>query len=226
MKLLTWEINACVDGLFDADPQADVIVWDGHGNGGIDILEFHPKARLIARGPIRPPYHLDSSFAALLFVGQHAMAGTPNAPLAHTYSSRTIEYYTINGTPHGEFGCRAAMAGNLGVPTIFISGDDKAVAEARAIVPNIVGVATKTGLGHELALHLSPKRSQELIREGAAQAVQRRPEIKPFVIPGPYTQEIRVLEGVSIDGYLSRGWEKVDDRTVRKGADDLTKLSV
>ena len=130
MKLLTREVNAAVDGILDVDPDAEVVVWDGHGSGGIDILEFHPRAKLIARGPIHPPYFMDESFDALFFVGQHAMAGTEAAPLCHTYSSKSIEYYKLNGIFVGEFGARAIMAGTLGVPTVFIAGDDKAVAEA------------------------------------------------------------------------------------------------
>ena len=93
------------------------------------------------------------------------MAGTPNAPLSHTYSSRSIEYYKINGLLVGEFGCRAAMAGELDVPTVFISGDDKAVAEAKQLIPNIYAVETKQGLGQELALHLSPQKSRESIQK-------------------------------------------------------------
>lgn len=224
MKLLTWEVNAAVDGILDVDPEAEVIVWDGHGSGGIDLLEFHPKAKLIARGPIRPPYYLDESFDALFFVGQHAMAGTEAAPLAHTYSSKTIEYYKLNGIFMGEFGCRAAMAGTFGVPTAFIAGDDKAVAEAQALIPNIVGVATKQGLALELAIHLSPQRSQELIRLGAAEACRRLPEIAPYALDPPYEQEIRVKEGASIQGYLARGAEKVDERTVVKRAENICDL--
>ena len=159
MKLLTHEVNAAVDGILDVDADAEIVVWDGHGTGGIDVLEFHPKAKLIARGPIRPPYYLDATYDALFFLGQHAMAGTPNAPLSHTYSSLSIEYYKLNGKMIGEFGCRAALAGTFNVPTVFISGDDKAVAEAKQLIPGIYGVETKEGLGQELALHLSPQRS-------------------------------------------------------------------
>lgn len=226
MKLLTWEINAAVDGILDVDPEAEAIVWDGHGNGGIDILEFHPQAKLIARGPIRPPYYLDKSFDGLFFVGQHAMAGTEAAPLAHTYSSKTIEYYKLNGIYMGEFGCRAAMAGSLGVPTVFVAGDDKAVLEAEALIPNISGVATKQGLALELAIHLSPKRSQQLIRAGAAEACRRIPDIAPYVLDPPYEQEIRVKEGVSIEGYLNRGAEEIDERTVVKRSTNICDLFI
>ncbi len=226
MKLLTHEVNAAVDGILDVDPDAEVVVWDGHGSGGIDVLEFHPGAKLIARGPIRPPYYLDETYDALFFVGQHAMAGTPNAPLSHTYSSKSIEYYKLNGAQIGEFGCRAAMAGSFNVPTVFISGDDKAVAEASALIPNIYGVETKQGLGQELALHLSPKRSREFIRKTAAEACRNVDKIGPLEIAPPYEQEIRVLEGSSIDGYLRRGAVKIDDRTAVKRSDTICALFV
>ena len=226
MKLLTWEVNAAVDGILDIDLEAEIVVWDGHGNGGIDVLEFHPEAKLIARGPIRPPYHLDETYDALFFVGQHAMAGTPNAPLSHTYSSRSIEYYKLNGMLIGEFGCRAAMAGAFEVPTVFISGDDKAVAEAKQLVSNIYAVETKQGLGQELALHLSPQKSRESIRNAAAEACRNINQIQPLKIEPPYEQEICVLEGKSIDEYLRRGAVRIDDRTVVKRADTMCELFI
>ena len=226
MKLLTWEVNAAIDGILDVDQQAEIVVWDGHGNGGIDVVNFHPEAKLIARGPISPPYYLDETYHALYFVGQHAMAGTPNAPLSHTYSSRSIEYYKLNGSQIGEFGCRAAMAGEFDVPTVFISGDDKAVLEAKQLVPNIYTVETKQGLGQELALHLSPQKSRESIRKTAAEACSNICRINPLKIDPPYEQEIRVLEGQSIEGYLRRGATRVDDRTVVKYADTMCELFV
>jgi len=226
MELLTGEINAAVDGIRDFDSRAEVIVWDGHGSGGIDVLKFHPEAKLIARGPIRPPYFLDETYDAQMFVGQHAMAGTENAPLCHTYSSKTVEYYKINGIEMGEFGCRAAMAGALGVPTVFIAGDDKAVEEARALIPGIYGAAVKQGLGRELALHLSPKKAQELIRHTAAEACAHIADIPPFALDPPYEQEIRVLEGASVSGYVKRGAEQIDERTAVKRSDDICDLFV
>ncbi len=225
MRLLTGEVNACIDGILDHDPDAEVIVWDGHGSGGIIEEMFHRDAKLIAKGPIKAPYYLDESFDALFFVGQHARAGTGGV-LCHTYSSKSIEYYKINGVELGEFGCRALMAGTMGVPTVFIAGDDVAVAEAQELIPNIVGAPVKQALGRELAIHLSHEAACELIRERAAEACRRIGEIEPYFFPGPYTQEIRYLEGVSIQPALSQGWEFVDSRTVRKTADDICALRV
>ena len=227
MALLTGEVNACVDGILDFDPQAEVIVWDGHGSGGINLLDFHPKAKFLPCCHVPPRYGLGETYDALFFVGQHAMAGTPNAPLCHTYSSKTIEYYKINGVPHGEFGCRAIMVGQLGIPTVFLSGDDKAVEEAQALVPGLHGAVVKWGLGRECALSLSPKAAQELIRETAARACADIGNIPPVNVPPPYEHEIRVYEDVSVEGYLARpNAQQLDERTVLIRAKSIFELLV
>ncbi|MBI3971578.1 MAG: M55 family metallopeptidase [Chloroflexi bacterium] len=190
MRLLTREVNACVDGILDVVPDAEVVVLDGHGSGGISYERFHDRAQLIAGRGHQAPFGIDASFDALFFVGQHAMAGTRDAPLAHTMSSKTIEHYKLNGRPAGEFGLHASLAGTVfGVPTAFLSGDDKAVAEAQAAVPELVGVATKYGLGVELARLLGPGRARELIRAGAAEAVRRIQvgRIAPLHLDPPFT---------------------------------------
>ena len=225
-ELLTAEVNAAVDGILDVAPDAEVVVLDGHGNGGIDVRIFHPKARLIDRGPVKPPYFLDETYDALFFVGQHAMAGVEHAPLCHTYSSKTVEYYKINGRLIGEFGARAILAGTFGVPTVFLAGDDKAVDEARQMVPDIVTAEVKEGLGLELALHLSPVAARTLIRKKAAEGVGSITRIPPTILDAPYEQEIRVLEGVSLDHYLESGAIQVDDRTAIKKSENFSDLFV
>jgi D-amino peptidase len=227
VRLLSAEVNAAVDGILDAAPDATVVVWDGHGSGGLDVERLHAKARFIPRGPIAAPYFLDEGFDALFFVGQHAMAGTAGATLSHTYSSRTIEYYKLNGIYVGEFGGRAALAGSLGVPAAFISGDDKAVAEARDLVPGIYGAVVKEGRGVEMAIHLSPQSARELIRQTAAQAIRHVGDIAPLVLDPPYEQEVRLLPNVDTTPYARRaGVEWVDERTFLLRSGSLGELSI
>jgi D-aminopeptidase len=117
------------------------------------------------------------------------------------------------------------MAGTLcNVPTAFLSGDDKAVAEAKALVPDLVGVITKWGLGLEAARSLSPSRARALIQAGAAQACKRVREgrLTPVRISPPYRFEVRVLPGqeASLGGYLKRGAVQLDERTAALETDD------
>ncbi len=227
IALLTGEVNACVDGILDTDPQADIVIVDGHGNGGLDYYSIHPKAKVIMRGPMKSPTMLDQGFDAHFFVGQHAMAGTPNAPLCHTYSSKTVEYYKLNGMFVGEFGARTILGGTYGVPTVFISGDDKAVAEAKAMVPGIHGAIVKWGLGWEVALHLSHDAACALTRKTAAAATRDIPNIPPYIMEPPYTFEARVKVGVDLSHYLALpGVRQIDEQTVTVTVDDLTRLPI
>ncbi len=222
---LTGEVNACIDGILDSDADAEVVVWDGHGGGGIDEQLFHPKAKLIAGCGLRAPYALDESFDAQMFVGQHAMMGD-RGNLCHTYSSKTVEHYQINGIAMGEFGCRTLMAGTMGVPTVLVTGDDVTLEEARELVPNIVGAVIKWALGREAARHLSHEAACALIREKATEACAKIDEIEPYFFAGPYTFEARVQEGCSVQGYLRPGADIVDERTVRFTEDDICKLPI
>jgi D-amino peptidase len=229
MALLTGEVNACVEGILDFDDQAEVVVWDGHGSGAIDPLKVHAKAKFIGRGSggSRRPYFVDHPFDGIMFVGQHAMEGTGSV-LCHTYASTRIEYCKINGKEMGEFGCRALMAGTVGIPTVFIAGDDKAVAEAREMIPNIVGAEVKQSLGYELALHLSHQAACELVRNKAREACGRLREIKPFVMDPPFTQELKLKAGhaAKYQEYLDIGFRAIDDRTLAKTTDVIHELSI
>jgi D-amino peptidase len=227
MAQLGREVNAAVAGILDADPAASIDVWDGHGPGGLNPGDLDPRARYLREGT--PYKEIDRRFAGLLFVGQHAMAGTFQAPLCHTYSSRSIASYRLNGVFIGEFGARALIAGAADVSTIYLSGDDKAALEARVWVPEIVTAVTKRGLGLQSATHLSADESCALIRRTAAEACRRVGEIPPVVMAPPYELEVRYLEP---QVWEKRTWRPeltataLDPRTVLLRADDLRHLPV
>src|SRR5689334_7825502 len=51
-KLLTGEINAAVDGLFEGGA-TEVVVWDGHASGqNLSVSEIHPRVRLLTGGAV------------------------------------------------------------------------------------------------------------------------------------------------------------------------------
>lgn len=213
MDLLTGEVNAAVTAILSVLPQAEVHVLDGHGSLGINANQLHPRAKLFLGCLPNPLAGLDSSYRALLFVGQHAMAGTPNAPLCHTFSSREVASYRLNGEEIGEFGCHTLLAASVGVPVIFLSGDDKAVAEAQAFLPGIETVTTKTGGGVEWALHMSPAESRSRIQRGVRAAVKNMQRAKSAPVglerwkkfKPPYELIVTLLSGAKPDAYLQRG---------------------
>ncbi|NQT13076.1 MAG: M55 family metallopeptidase [Planctomycetes bacterium] len=121
LRLVAGEVNAAVDGFFTGGAK-EVIVYDGHGAGGIDPELLDPRAQLI-RGVCSPvfPWGLDRTFAGLAVVGQHAKAGTPFSHITHTGSFNCIDE-SINGVSIGEYGELALCAMELGIPTILACG--------------------------------------------------------------------------------------------------------
>jgi D-amino peptidase len=221
---LTEEVNATVSGILDAEPEAVVDVWDGHGSGGLLKERLHAKTRYLREERPRKVL-VPGAYDAVFFVGQHAMAGTPMAPLAHTYSSRTIAYYRLNGLFVGEIGALVALAGSRGIPVVFIAGDDRAVVEAQAWVPGIVGVAVKQGRGLESAIHLPHEQACRLLRQRAAEACRNRAAIAPVSLEPPYRLEIRYYEPLksSVD---QPGKIQIDSRTIQQEAADLAELPI
>ena len=124
-RLVTGEVNAAVDGLLDAGVE-EVLVWDGHGAGGIDFDTLHPAALLLHGRPSPPWSRLQEvigRYDAFVIVGQHAMAGVVTSNQNHTQNSRTVDAYRLNGTLIGEIGQLALFMGGLGLPLLFLSGE-------------------------------------------------------------------------------------------------------
>lgn len=192
MRQLAREVNACIQGIRDSDPSATISVWDQHGSGGL-FAEDIEGATYKEGGDDAFAEYPDAEFK--YDVGQHAMAGAYNAPLRHTYNSQDIEFYKLNGSFIGEFGCRALVAGQHGLPTVLISSDDKACLEAQQFIPEIETVITKFGRGEEAADHREADQVLSEIRETAARAATRAHSIPPFTgFDPPYELTIRYYE--------------------------------
>ena len=184
--LLTQETNAAVDGFFAAGATC-VVVADGHGHGAIDPELLDPRAELMRGWPNGWPLELDDSYDAVAWVGQHAKAGTEFAHIAHTQWFSYVDL-SINGVSIGEFGQLAMCAAELGIPSIFLSGDAAACSEARGLAPGIETAAVKRGTtrGHGdglnteeyakrnlSAIHKHPQVARALIRKHAERALRR-----------------------------------------------------
>ena len=183
-RLLTNEVNAAVKAAFDSGA-GEVLVSDNHGSGyNILFEDLDPRCKIIhgrnGSGPEVLPL-LDETFDALVLVGMHAMGGTPVSIIPHSkWVVNDGEMYLSEGS------MAAAIAGDRGgVPTVFVSGDDKITAEIGEKIPGIVRAVVKQALSPYLACSLIPARACQLIYEGVKEGLKKRREIRPFLIPGP-----------------------------------------
>ncbi len=200
-RLMTQEVNAAIAGAFDAGA-TEVLVSDSHGDGqNIDVELLDPRARLVRAWP-RPLIMMqgvDSTFDAVVFVGYHASEGQPAAILAHTMSSRRIFEIKLNGTVVPEAGFNAAIAGEFGVPVVFLSGDQAIGEEARRPLGPIETAAVKQATGFFSATMMHPEEAQGLIRAGVKRGVERRAEWKPYKVPHPVKLEITFKDTVNAE---------------------------
>jgi D-amino peptidase len=183
---MTREVNAAIEGALAAGAE-EVIVNDSHdGMRNLIPEELNPNCRFIS-GNDKPFGMMQGieleGIGAAFYTGYHAKAGTPNAPLAHTWTG-WLNDVRVNGKSTGEFGINALVAGHFGVPVTLVTGDARAVAQTQELLgKQVVGVAVKEGLSTFSALHLHPQKALELIRQGAEAAVKNAKKAKPFVLP-------------------------------------------
>jgi D-amino peptidase len=215
-QLLAQEVNAAIEGAFEGGAD-DVIVNEGHdGMRNIIPTELDPRARLI-NGYLKPfamMQGIDMGIDAAFFVGYHAAANTRGAVIAHTYQG-TVSNLRINGIRMGETGGNATLAGYFNVPVVFISGDDKVVKEAHALLgEDLIGVAVKEGISANAAIHMHPDRAREAIYIGARQAMGLAGKAKSYQVTSPVRVEVDWLNASMAD-YVMRlpGAIRAGDRT-------------
>ncbi len=196
-RFLTLDVNACVDGCFGGGADA-VTVVDAHTGQGHNLVweELDPRAEYIMgeRGAHRMPGI--ERHDALILLAFHAMGGTPGAILEHTMSSTSWQNFWLNGRKTGEIGVDAAIGGENGVPTIMVSGDDKACREAEEFIPGVLTACVKHGLTVEGGRLLPPERAHRIVRETVREAVGKASEIEPYRVEPPVTARLeRVSRG-------------------------------
>jgi D-amino peptidase len=226
-RFMTDETMAAVRAANEAGA-GEIVVSDSHGNGENLLIEAFPKNVRIVRAW---PRHggmmagLDSSFSAAIFVGYHASTTNPKGVRAHTFSSAHYARVALNGNAVTEGEYNAAYAGAKGVPVIFVSGDDVAVAEIKSRLGDIETVETKKSLGFHSAETLTPEVSCEKIFIGVKSALSRLHDFKPYVIKTPVTLEITFKNYTPAEllSYL-RSVQRIDSHTIRFVGKDMDEV--
>jgi D-amino peptidase len=224
-RLMTNEANAAIAGAYDASAKS-VLVNDSHWlMRNLLAEDLDPRAELLSGGPKRLSMveGIDGGFDAAMFIGYHARAGTRNATIDHTYTSRVYEA-RLNGQAVGELALNAAMAGVHAVPVALVSGDQALAAEARALLGDgIETVIVKQAVGRFAARSLSPSVACERIRTGAAAALRRKHSL--LKIDPPIRLEVDfALTQMADRAELVPGSSRTAGRTVAYAGDDYREV--
>jgi D-amino peptidase len=224
-RLMTNEANAAIAGALEAGANS-VLVNDSHWlMRNLLAEDLNPAAELLSGAPKRLSMveGIDAGFDAAMFIGYHARAGTRNATIDHTYTSRVHEA-RIDGHPVGELALNAAMAGLHGVPVALVSGDQALAAEAKALLgAGVETVIVKEAVGRFAARSVAPSLACERIRSGAAAALKRKH--RPFTFGAPIKLEVDFIASQMADmAELVPGSSRTGGRTVSYTGDDYREV--
>ena len=210
-KLYTEEINAAVRGAKAAGAK-EIVVVDGHGAGGdytfnsLLPAELDPGCEFVIQNEwTEYTRFLEEGCDAALFIGMHAMAGTPDGVLSHTVSGQAWQNLRFNGTLVGETGINAALCGNWGCPVLLVTGDRAVCREGRALLgEGLTTVEVKEGLGRFSARNVPAVRARELIEDGAMRALKDLKAVPPYDPGRPCEIEIEFTSPDRLVEYRNR----------------------
>jgi D-amino peptidase len=222
-KMMTEEVNAAARGAFEGGAST-VVVSDSH-NVGLNLIpeELDERVSLVMGSP-RPLSMMEGiqmGFDGVFLVGYHSMAGAPYSTIAHVFNRRIGEV-RINDVVLGEIGISAALAGHYNAPVVMVTGDDRTLSEAKALLGSIETVETKKGVSSYAALCPSPIKIRKLIFDGANRAVNHCAALRPFWIEPPLRLQVRFTTSSSLDRVIQMpGVERLDGLTVSYQAKDV-----
>jgi D-amino peptidase len=228
---MTGDVLAAIEGARAAGA-TEFVVSDSHGNGESLFIDKFPTdipitiVRSFPR-PLGMMEGIDSSFAAVMFVGYHASTSSLTGVRAHTISSALLTRIALNDVSQSEAGINAAIAAQFGVPVVMITGDDQIIAESKQRFGGALeGVAVKRAVGFHSAATMTPEAGQRLIRERATIALQHRADMKPYRVAQPIRLDVSMknYRPVELLGYLPNV-QRIDSHTVRFIAKDMIEVS-
>lgn len=189
--MLMNDLLAVIDGI-RAHGNHEIVVYDMHTDGrNVDMSLLPEDVDAVVGKPIRRDLYrgVGPDFDGLFLVGLHAMGREPGALLAHSY---LIQYDAIwlNGEKVGEIGIEAALAGEQGIPLVFVSGDDKGCEEALSLNPQIVTAVVKESLGDFQARCYTPAKNREILKKAAQEAAAKASCIRPMAPQLPVQVQI------------------------------------
>ena len=227
-RLYTEEINAAVRGAKKAGAK-EIVVMDCHGAGGDYTFnsllpdQLDSDCEFVIQNEWTEYTELLSSGCdAALFVGMHAMAGTPDGVLSHTVSAQAWQSLKFNGTLVGETGINAALCGQWGCPVLMVTGDRAVCREATELLGRkLTTVEVKVGIGRFSARSKTPQKARELIEEGAKQALKDLRAVSPYNPGNPCEIEIQFTTPDRLVEYRNRrGVEQIGDLTLVSKAEN------
>jgi len=223
---MTAEVVAACKGALQAGA-TEIWVKDAHDSGrNILAAKLPHEARLIrgwAPNPLIMVQELDDTFDGVIFIGYHSRGGAGTSPLAHTLTGKLVNI-TINDSIASEFLIHTFAAAYLGVPAVFISGDQGICDEAIQLVPRIETVAVKQGIGNS-TVNIHPDLAISRIRDGVNKALHGKMKKNLISLPEHFTATIQYKDQNSAYLYgFFPGSKQINPNTVQFESDNYFEV--
>jgi len=223
-QLLTDDVNATIEGLV-AGGATKIDVVDGHGSGNSepDLLldKMDKRAQMVYRDRPFDPY-IDMQdpnvYDAVALVGMHAKPGSKGF-LSHTYTGG-MEFW-MNGRSLSEPEIIGYSWGRVGVPVIYVAGDEVLRGDIAQSMPGIEFVATKRGTSASTAVLFPLDSVRANMRSAATRAVKKLATIKPTVLSTPVQAALHARPPASLAALDSVPGINYKDQTVSFTAPDF-----
>jgi len=199
-QLLVADLNAVIEGLFAGGAtQVDVVDAHGSGNPEPDVRRdlLDQRAKQVFRDKSFDPYvdlTAPNVYDAVVAVVMHAKTGS------HGFASHTITLgmdMLVNGKSITESEIVAYSWGRVGVPLIFVSGDDRLRDDLKDM-PWLQYVVTKKATSAS-TVELRPVDSVHAeMREKAARAVRNIASAKTLVVSTPIRAGLHAVPPASL----------------------------
>lgn len=224
--LMTQEVNAAIAGAVAAGA-TEILVRDAHDSARNILPELlDPRARLLREwtyGPLSMMEGIDKTYDAAIFIGYHARAGTPDAVLKHTMTTKLLDVI-INGKKMPEAGINGLIAGHFGVPVVLVSGDQAIARQAKELFGDIETAVVKEAIS-TAAIMLHPSKARDLIREKTTAALKRLKDFKPLKFNPPFALDVAFAdEALAQKANWIPGAVRKDEHTVSFTTNDFMEM--
>jgi D-amino peptidase len=222
-KMLAADLNAVVDGLFAGGAtQVDVVDAHGSGNPEPDVRRdlLDSRAKQVFRDKAFDPYvdiTAPNVYDAVVAVAMHAKTGS------HGFASHTITLgmdVLLNGKSITESEIVGYSWGRVGVPVIFVSGDDR-LRDDLKVMPWIEFVVTKKATSASTVELRSVDSVHAEMREKAAKAVRNLSKAKAMTVKAPMRAGLHAVPPASLAALKGVPGIAYADQTVTFTAPDF-----
>ncbi|MEU2083798.1 M55 family metallopeptidase [Streptomyces albus] len=215
-SMFTSDVDAAVRGFFEAGAD-EVLINEAHWTMRNLLLEqLDERAEMLtgrhkSLSMVEGVQHGDVD--AIAYVGYHAGAGSEGV-LAHTFLANSLTGVWADGVRASEGYLNTLVTTEYGVPVVLVTGDDRAVEDAKGYAPEAVTVAVKDYVSRYAAVCRPPARTAAEIRDAARRSVPlagRRtpPEPEPHTIEIEFDAEHLVGAATVVPGVERSGERRV-----------------